>query len=51
MERPRSTISLVSMSISTPPLALLARHPPGVSVVPRAVTYLGRPSTMPSPLR
>src|SRR5262245_6627364 len=35
----------------TPPLFLLARQPPGVSVVPRAVTKAGRPSAMHSPFR
>ncbi len=51
IERPRSKISLVSMSIRMPPWALLARQPPALSVSPSAVTYLGRPSTMARPFR
>ena len=51
MERPWSKISLVSTSITMPPLALFARQPPAVSVSPSAVTYRGRPSTIARPFR
>src|SRR5258707_8186360 len=44
-------ISPLSTSITTPPLALFARHPACLFVSPSAVTYFGLPSTMPRPLR
>ena len=51
MDRPPSTISPLSTSINTPPVAFFSRHPPAVSVVPSAVTYFGRPSSIASPFR
>ncbi len=41
----------LSMSMTSPPVALLGRQPPTVSVSLRAVTYLGLPSTTARPLR
>lgn len=51
MDSPRKRIALVSMSIKRPPLRLLVRQPPAVSVSFSAVTYLGRPSTSAKPFR
>src|SRR5262245_6160795 len=51
MLSPRAMISPDGTSIRIPPRALLARHPAESSVAPRAVTYRGRPSRKPSPLR
>src|SRR5262249_26076728 len=51
IDRPRHRTSPESTSIRTPPRALFGRQPAIVFVSPRAVTYFGRPSTMPRPLR
>src|SRR5205823_2015161 len=51
IDRPLATASPEATSRRTPPLFLLARQPPGESVVPRAVTKAGRPSTRHSPFR
>ena len=51
MASPSRTISLLSTSITMPPVALRSRHVPASFVVPRAVTYLARPSTNARPLR
>ena len=51
IDRPRRSISPVLTSSKQPPWGLSARQPPAVSVSPRAVTYLGRPSTMARPFR
>src|SRR5262249_17298696 len=51
IDRPRVMTSPESTSIRTPPLALFGRQPPIAFASPRAVTYFGRPSTRPRPLR
>ena len=51
MAKPRATVSPLATSIRQPPWTLLARHPWGVSVSARAVTYRGAPSAMARPLR
>src|SRR5581483_147605 len=51
IERPRSTVSPVRTSTTTPPWALLDRQPPTVSVSPSAVTYRGWPFSIARPFK
>src|SRR5262245_53778289 len=51
MERPRQRISPESTSMTRPPRALFGRQPAISSDSPRAVTYLGRPSTIARPFK
>src|SRR5262249_34000336 len=51
IDKPRVITSPESTSIRTPPRALFGRQPSGSSVSPSAVTYRGRPLTIPRPFR
>src|SRR5436190_12879196 len=51
IDRPSHTISLVSMSMTTPPDMRRSRQPSTASLLHTAVTYFGSPSTMARPFR